>query len=321
MNASRMAAPRTQAMESDIHVIFNPIAGQHQAARLAPAMQDKVANSDRMRWLPTARPGDAYRLAAAAVQAGAATVVAAGGDGTVNEIINGLMAAADGRPLPVLAILPVGSANDIALALGITGIENSLAHLGNGVRRRIDVGQVTSSSGWSHYFCMSAGVGIVAAIAEERNRIHRLRGSTLYFAAALRTFTQPLRMLDLQLGFDGETEEQVSVGALLANNSPRSGGFTLAPDADMSDGALDILALRERGRKLTTFRLVQLLLAVRAGTHLRHEEVMQHRCQQLTLTTSHPLTLQLDGELHHLPAGAASPLHIRLLPGALTIAA
>jgi diacylglycerol kinase (ATP) len=316
-----MAAPRKLKMESETHVIFNPVAGQRQAARLEPALQDSLATVAGLRWLATAQPGDACQLASAAVQAGVPVVVAAGGDGTVNEIINGIMAAADSRPLPILAILPVGSANDIALALGITSVEHSLAYLATGVQRRIDIGQVTSSSGWRHYFCMSAGVGIVAAIAEERNRIHRLRGSALYFAAALRTFAQPLRMLDLQLGFDGEPEEQVSVGALLANNSPRSGGFTLAPGADMSDGALDILALRERGRKLTVIRLVQLLLAVRAGTHLRHEEVMQQRCQQLTLTTSHPLTLQLDGELHRLRAGAACPLHIRLLPGALTIAA
>jgi diacylglycerol kinase (ATP) len=302
-----------------IHVIFNPVAGQNQAARLAPLLKSRLAAMDDVHWCATTQPGDARRLAGEALRAGAAAVVAAGGDGTVNEIVNGLMSAGESRALPALAIFPIGSANDIASALGIAAIDSSLDHLGNGARRHVDVGHVTDATGWSHYFCMSAGIGIVAKIAEERNRIHHLRGSALYFAAALRTFIHPLRMLDLQLGFDGQPEEQVSVGALLANNSPRSGGFTLAPDADMSDGALDILALRERGRKLTVIRLVQLLLAVRAGTHLRHEEVMQRRCQHFTLATSLPLTLQLDGELHRLSAGAACPLRICLLPGALTV--
>jgi diacylglycerol kinase (ATP) len=305
----------------EIHVIFNPVAGQNQAGRLAPLLQSRLNGVGAVHWSATTRPGDARRLACEAVQAGGSVIIAAGGDGTVNEIVNGLMTTRDRHSLPALAIFPIGSANDIASALGITNIDESLAHLGNGARRRIDIGQVTDATGWSHYFCMSAGIGIVASVAEERNHIPYLRGSSLYFAAAVRTILRPLQLLDLELGFDGGEQEKVSVGALLANNSPRSGGFTLAPDADMSDGALDILALRERGRKLTTLRLVQLLLAVRAGTHLRHEEVLQRRCRELQLTTPHALLLQLDGELHPLPSGGTQSLVIRLLPGAMTVAA
>lgn len=301
-----------------IHVIFNPVAGQNHAARLAPFLQSQLDGVDDVRWYATTQPGDARRLAAEALHGGAAAVVAAGGDGTVNEIINGLMSSRDSRPLPPLAIFPIGSANDIASALGIAGIGSSLAHFGNGARRHVDVGQLTDPAGRSRYFCMSAGIGIVAGIAAERNRIRHLRGPALYFLAALRTILKGPAPLQLTISFDGERPEEVSASALLANNSPRSGGFTLAPAADMGDGMLDVLALRERDRPLTTRRLLQLLLAVRAGTHLQHEEIVARRCQALTLNSSQPLLVQLDGELHPMPPGN---LHVRLLPGALTVAA
>jgi diacylglycerol kinase (ATP) len=301
-------------------LFFNPVAGQGRAARTGPHLQSILAELGTVDWCPTTQPGDARRLAAEVAGAATSTVVAVGGDGTINEIINGLMAAQGELPRPRLAILPVGSANDIAKALGITGIDETLSCLAAGTERAIDLGLVTGSTGWSHYFCMSAGIGIVAAIAAERNRIRHLRGPALYFLAALRTILKGPAPLHLSISFDGGQQEEISVGALLANNSPRSGGFTLAPAADMSDGVLDVLALREHGRKLTTFRLVQLLLAVRAGTHLQYEEIVERRCRELSLATTHALTLQLDGELHHLSAGAASPLHIRLLPGALTVA-
>lgn len=302
----------------NIRLIFNPVAGQGRAARTATHLQSILAELGNVDWCPTTQPGDARRLAAEAVRAGASTVVAAGGDGTINEIINGLMAARHSEPLPVVAIFPVGSANDIAKTLGITGIEATLACLSNGTARTIDIGQVTDGTGWSHYFCMSAGVGIVAAIAAERNSIRHLRGPALYFLAALRTILKGPAPLQLTISFDGEQQEEVSVSALLANNSPRSGGFTLAPDADMGDGFLDILALREIGRELTTLRLLQLLLAVRAGTHLQHEEIVERRCRDLALTTTQPLILQLDGEVHPIAAGA---LHVNLFPGALRVAA
>ena len=140
-----------------IRVIFNPVAGQGRAARAGAALQAELSRMDEGDWFRTTRRGDAYRLAAGAAREGVAAVVAAGGDGTVHEIVNGLLSVRREAPLPTLAILPLGSANDFAAGLGIRDVATGWECVRNGRSRPVDVGRVTDENGWCRYFCFSAG--------------------------------------------------------------------------------------------------------------------------------------------------------------------
>jgi len=164
-------------------VIVNPAADRGQARQKAGTILALLAEKgldfdvEHTNW-----PGEAIELARAAVEAGYETVVALGGDGTSQEVINGLMQAPHTGPAGTLGVLPVGSGNDFAYGVGIPlNVETAVEHLAAGQARVIDVGFVHVDGVPDRYFGNGVGIGFDAQVAIESTRVKRLRGFTMYF--------------------------------------------------------------------------------------------------------------------------------------------
>src|SRR5262245_17545410 len=154
-------------------VIFNPAAGRRRARRRLDALRGEWRG--RAAFWPSEQPGHAEELARRAAAEGFATVAAAGGDGTVHEVANGLLRS--GRSDVCFAVVPLGSANDYAYSLECDGVTTP---------RRLDVGAVRTEAGVERFFVCNLGIGFSGAVTVESRRIGHLQGKLLYGLAALR---------------------------------------------------------------------------------------------------------------------------------------
>ena len=305
-----------------VAVVLNPASGRGRAAaKQAELARALAAAGLAARFLVSTRPGHATDLARDAVRAGYGIVAAAGGDGTVSEVVNGLMAAAvPGQPAGTLALLPFGSGNDFAAHLGVPGaLAGAVDVIATGSTRRIDVGHVRCHEDGqtiSRYFNNSMGVGLEAAVTLASYTVRRLQGLPLYLAAALKTLPR-FRAVDLTLtthdGDGGTWRRQASTLMVTVGNSPRSGGgFYLTPDAHVDDGALDVCVATDVP---VVHRFVLLPKALR-GRHTDDAAVTMLRATSLHIDAPTGIPVQLDGEVI---ARAASRVDVTLLPASLDV--
>jgi YegS/Rv2252/BmrU family lipid kinase len=245
-------------------------------------------------------PGHAIDLAAATHE-GCGIALAVGGDGTANEVVNGLVAsgAAD---IP-LGIVPLGTANDFARCLGIPGKpEAATRALLAGHRRRIDLGRVSG-----RYFINVAGVGFDASVAHWVNR--RWKHFGMYVVGVFRTLAvfDPVWM---RLELDGTVREGRLFLAAIGNTSAYGGGLRICPHAEPDDGWLDVVTIGDV-RKYEVFSLLPRLYS---GAHLRHRKVATARVRALSVTADPPQPVHVDGE----PVGH-TPVAFSLEPGAIEV--
>jgi diacylglycerol kinase (ATP) len=251
-------------------------------------------------------------LAFEAATRGFAVVAAAGGDGTVHEVANGLLRAA--RPEVALAVFPIGSANDYAHSLGlVTGWwlkGDPTAHT-----RTVDAGLARTKDGRQRYFVNGVGVGFNGAVTLESRRIRRLQGVWLYSLALFRAlyyrFTAPVMALEI----DG-CEQRLPTLALSVAIGRREGNFVLAPNALVDDGLFDYLHVG-RLRRWELFRYFPGMITGDLPTG--HPEIRSGRCRHVRLQAQGPLIVHLDGELFSRPENNLRDLDIRILPAALRV--
>ena len=258
--------------------------------------------------METRAPGDGRTLAAAAVAAGAELIVAVGGDGTLNEVVNGVTGE-DGRPLAAVGALLTGRGRDAARTLGLPRDPGRAAErlvLGGETRR--DLGLVRRGTG-RRFFVTVAGAGFDAAVAARAATMPG-RGTVPYLravAASLRAH----RPWALRVAVDGAPARPLSVTAVVIANGPCfGGGMRVAPGADAADGMLDLVVLGALGRG----ELMRWLPTLYWGGHLRHPRVTRERARAVAVTSDAPVPLQLDGE----PWGA-SPFDVTVCAGALRL--
>jgi diacylglycerol kinase family enzyme len=297
---------------TDLCVILNPAAGRRRAAgRLA---QLRRRWGTRAEFWPTRGPGDAEELAVRAAQAGFPIVAAAGGDGTVHEVANGLLRA--GRSEVQFAIIPVGSANDYAYSLGLDGEarrgEESASSL-----REVDVGVVADpTTGRERYFVCCLGLGLNGAVTLESRGIKRLQGLALYGLATLRALWYRYACPVLDLSIDGGPVWSAPTLMLSVLLGRREGGFVLAPHAKLDDGLFDYV----HAGCLSRWEVLRFLprVAVHGPPH-DHPKVRLGRCRALRVRAQTALTVHIDGEFFALPADNVHELDIRLLPRRLRV--
>lgn len=302
----------TEAFYRRVHVIINPAAGQDYPVLGA---LNSVFHPAAVDWdvFITKRPGDARRLAAEAVAAGADAVAVYGGDGTVAEVASGLM----GSQTP-LAILPGGTANVASVELGIPGDLAAAARLlcTPHQTRPIDMGEVNG-----HPFILRVGLGLEAQMVEGADRALKNRMGTLAYAlSALQALREP-QPARYHLTIDGQTIESDGVLCIIANmGSMGWGGATLASAIDVSDGLLDVLVVRQTDLR---FLLSVTAAAVAGGAPAdavsqptpSGAEALQSWQGREILVTPDPLqSLQVDGEVLE-----AAPVHARVFPGAVRV--
>ena len=291
-------------------IIVNPAAGGGRALRSVPWLRERLAPRPEARIEVTRRPGDAERVAADASRLGHDRVIVVGGDGTVQEVVNGLMAA--DQPASI-GIVPLGSGNDLARSLALpTELASAWGvAIGHGARR-IDVGRAQNGDGAERWFASAGGVGfdaqVAAAMADRRGWQAGRAGYLLTTLAELRRFENRL----VRLTIDGAAETRGALFVAIANGAYYGGGMRIAPDALPDDGLLDVCVVGDVSR-LTVLRQLPNLYR---GTHVNHPAVTMRTASTIEIDGEERTRIHLDGE----PFGAL-PLRVSVSPRALQVAA
>jgi len=284
--------------------IVNPAAGKGAGARIALHLAAELSAAGLgADVVSTPAPGEAARLASAAVEDGYERVIAVGGDGTANEVANGLVDTD-----VALALYPIGSGNDFARALGYPRKRSKLlSFLAEARPRRIDVGEVNG-----RIFLNAAGVGIDGHVAERIVASVRVVGPTLgYFVGALVSIAT-YRPRQMRVTIDGTVRTGKHLVVVAANGTHFGSGMHVAPNAKLDDGLLDIVVGGDLGRWASLVALAKLY----RGTHIDGRTILGFRAPALDVELEEPLPMQLDGE-----ASRAAALHVRVRPRALTVIA
>ncbi|MCI0395470.1 MAG: diacylglycerol kinase family lipid kinase [Chloroflexi bacterium] len=295
-------------------VILNPWADRGRAGQLADQIRAWASDYGGLDLVTTEEPGHAKKLATAAVDAGYELVVAAGGDGTVHEIVNGLVQG--GKAEATLGVIPIGSGNDFAYALGLlTDPETAVRRLFTGQSRPIDLARLEDEHGRYELVDNGIGIGFDATISIESRNITRVHGFAMYTLATLRTIAFYYQTPHLEIRFDEDAVEQD--GLLLAVGvGPRAGGgFLITPDAHHADNLLDSCLINPVGR----LTMLQMLTKVMKGTHVTSRHVTMRRNRTINIKANMPLPIHADGEIFAYPQDNVRRVTITSLPAVLPV--
>ncbi len=297
-------------------VIVNPASDNGATARSWVRARKTLAASgiaftERM----TEGPGHAEALAAAAGEEGYAVVLYVGGDGTANEVANGLMRLPT-LARPLLAALPQGTGGDLAKSLGLeAGADEAVARLLGGRVRTIDVAasRYVGLDGrhTSRFFLNIADAGIGGYVAERVNRSSKALGGFASFLGATLAVFATMQKPVLDVLVDGAVWFQGPATSLAVCNGPRfGGGMLMAPDAVPDDGVLDVVVIGDISKADLALNLPRLY----RGTHLRHPKVHTTQAREVRVESVPDAPLEIDGE-----HPGTTPFHVWVEPAALRL--
>jgi YegS/Rv2252/BmrU family lipid kinase len=309
-----MVAPRTV-------VVVNPRSQGGKLGKRWPELAEVIGRAFPFDAVMTQAPGDATRLAREALRAGAERVVAIGGDGTVNEVVNGFFDA-DGPIAPdaSFALIPYGTGGDFRRTLGIPiATVDAAAVIAANQRRRIDLGRLdlTQRDGTRarRVFANIASFGVSGVVDRLVNESGKKLGR-LSFAVATARATWSYKNQRVQLMFDDDPKSRIEATintVAVANGRFFGGAMMVAPHAEVDDGLFDVVALGD-------FNFADLLTSGRRlykGTHLSMDKVSERRArivEAAPIDAGAIVELDVDGEcLGRLPA------RFELLPRALSV--
>jgi diacylglycerol kinase (ATP) len=279
-------------------IIANPTAGGGAGERAIPQIERLLAkynlDSDIVR---TQRPWHAAELAREAATAGWDVIVAAGGDGTANEVINGLMEAKQaGKHSSAMGVLCIGRGNDFAHGVGVPhDLEHACRVLVEDHRRMVDVGRVVGGIyPQGRYFGNCVGVGFDAIGTIEVAKLPRLGGFLSFFIAVLKTIFLYYRAPLTTVEYDGQTLTQPSLMVSIMNGRRLGGGFMMAPDAEPDDGLFDLCIAHEVSRA----RMFSLIPHFLRGTQATQEPITTGQAAHISVTAvAGSLPAHTDGEI------------------------
>jgi len=298
-----------------MRIIVNPVAGNGRGARVWPQVQ-KVLEGEGVTHnaVFTEGPEHAVDLARQAVEEGIRLLVSVGGDGTIHEVVNGLVDEGSVAEGVVLGIVSCGTGSDFARTVGLEIDPVAAARrLVQGSDRSVDLGEIRCMREGREileYFPNAAGIGFDGEAAEWTNRMPKIIGGTVPYLMGLLLTLITYRNKPVKLVLDDRSLELKIVFVVAANGGYFGGGMHIAPDCEPDDGLFDVVVAGDVG-KLDFLRTVP---RVYNGTHLSHPKVDVYRSSTLRVESSERMLLQADGEL----VGEA-PASFRLLPGALTV--
>ncbi len=278
-------------------IVVNPIAGRGAGDRAAPKIEALLGgyglDFDLVR---TRQPWHAADIAREAVADGYGCVVAVGGDGTSNEVLNGLMRAKhEGAGTCTMGILCVGRGNDFAFAVEIPrDLEAGCGVLAQGHTRWIDVGRVTGGLyPEGRFFGNGVGVGFDAVVGFEAVKMTWLHGFASYLVAVLKTVFLYYSAPPTSIEYGGQTITQPSLMISIMNGRRMGGGFMMAPESEIDDGLFDLCIAREVSRT----RIFALIPHFLRGTQATQEPIRSGRARRVVVTAlDGVLPAHADGE-------------------------
>ena len=293
-------------------IVANPKAGQGRGARLATRLRERLEQSGAQASVHlTAAKGQAESVARAILESeanragGRVCLVACGGDGTVQEVANAVLA--DGRPSSpgvVLGVAPAGRCNDFASAFGIHARLADIAEvLLRGGTTAVDLGRVNR-----RYFCTVAALGFDAAVSRFVNDMKMPLTGTLAYVYGILRVLPVYHPAEVRLAMDGSTIEGPVYLAASANTSSYGGRLRICPGANACDGTLDLCLIAP----LSRWRVLRLLHRVLRSRHTDLPEVRLIRTRSVRIESPRPQEIWADGEFV-----ARTPATIEVVPAAL----
>ena len=295
--------------------IVNPNADMGRAWRTVADLRPVVEEFGGADWSGTVYPTHATELTRQAAEAGCTLVIAAGGDGTVHEVINGLMQV-PAQTRPKLGIVPLGSGNDFAHSIGILGNPaEALKRAFTGQPKRVDLGIFDTGHGMHEYFDNTFGLGFDATVTIRSHRIPLLKGFLMYLVAVLQTITLNHDAARMHIVTDLETWEEETIMMVVCNGPREGGGFLVAPGSDNSDGIFNYASIGHVSRLM----MLRLVPEVMNGTHGRFKQVRLGQLHRMQLQSDRPVTIHADGEVISGFGTEVRNVTVEIVPGALEV--
>ncbi len=307
-------------------IIYNPVAAQGKAGeRLEEVKAALSAAGIDFTIQLTQWAGHGIDLAAAAVTTGATdVVVAAAGDGTANEVINGFMRAAGGEPgesrrraeeLPAFGVISVGRGNDFAYGAGIpTDVPGGIEVLLAGAEAPLDVGFLRGGDyPDGRYFGNGIGVGFDTIVGLEAAKLKWIWGFAAYLVGALKTLLFYYKTPRLRMEIDSDPVVEECIQVSIMNGRRLGGAFFMAPDARMGDGELDLCIAGKPKRG----QMLRILMRYMKGTQAESEHITTGRARTITINAEEgTIAVHADGETICI---AGTELAVECVPAALRI--
>ena len=276
-------------------MILNPIAGKGYGAQVEPVLRD-LLKEQRLKFdlEKTEYPGHATSMAERAARDGYDLIVAAGGDGTTNEVVNGLVGLSNNGRYFSLGLLPIGPGSDFAHNVGIPAdLPGACRRLVTGEPHPVDLCMVTVDESASVYFANVVNIGFGGIVVQETiKREEEASGLALYLPAVFKAIfrSKPPRVT-IEAG-----EQHLDLSALMiciANGAREGGRFLSAPEAKPDDGAFDMCVVQE-----TNFlNMLTLVPQFRSGKHTEHKLVTMGRANHISVSSKDGLIAHMDGEV------------------------
>jgi len=302
-------------MPYKIKIILNPMADQANAWKISNDLRPIINEYGNADWSGTVYPTHATELARQAGEQGYERIIAMGGDGTLHEVVNGIMQLPESKR-PVLGIVPVGSGNDFAHAIGVSmQSDHALARALTGEPSSVDLGLMIDEHDRREYFDNTLGIGFDAVVTIRSHRLPVVRGFLMYLTAVIQTILLNHDPALMQIEIDSKKLEQSNILFTVCNGPREGGGFFIAPEAKLDDGLLNYAMIKKVSR-LMMFRLIP---EVMKGTHGNFKQVTLGTCRKITVQADRPMYIHADGEIYTSFGSNLRRVTFQVLPGALKV--
>lgn len=277
-------------------IVYNPAAAKGAAGKNLPQVE-ALLHSQGFDYdlVLTEGPGHAIQLARQAAEEGRELVVAAGGDGTANEVINGLMDAGGESRKPALGVLPVGRGNDFAFGMGVPhSLEQAAQVLVRGQRKTIDVGRVTGGDfPEGRYFGNGVGLGFDTVVGFEAAKLKSFHSAASYLYGMVKAIFLYAHAPVYELVIDGETQQRPFLMVSIMNGRRMGGMFMMAPESEQGDGLMDLCLVGQ----VSQARILPVALKFINGTQAGHPAVQMVRARQISIrAVQGSIPAHADGE-------------------------
>jgi YegS/Rv2252/BmrU family lipid kinase len=306
-------------MKMQTHIILNPVAGGGKAKKMRNqilAIVEKRFGKDYL-LRETIRQGDAIFFAREIAEDGAAVIIAAGGDGTISEVVNGMMTAGNSHTAGIdLGIVDLGSGSGLSQTLGLPGsVSDQLDMILNSDAKAIDVGFVDFNDKdkmpCRRYFISECQVGIGGAVVSGVGKKLKCFGGRIAFGSVALSSILNYKASEISLRCDNrQNETKKMIGVTVGNGIYCAGGMRLTPFAQINDGMLDVLCIYE----MNLLERIYNFGKVYSGKHIYSEHFSINQAKEITLDSDHPIWLEADGELLGM-----TPCRIGIMPKAIRV--